>query len=86
MATQMTTKTITIGVAGTNGKKEYRDVQLVPGTKVRDVLDQLGLQGFALQRPGEGLFQRNDNLFDAVADGQKLYAVKDDVEAGFYLI
>lgn len=82
MATTSTMKEISIGVAGTNGKKEYRDVKLLPGTKVRDVLAQLGLEGFALEKPGGGFFQRTDDLHEAVSNGQKLYAAKDSVEAG----
>lgn len=75
-------KNITIVVAGTEGKQEYRDVQLLPGVKARDVLAKLGLNGFQLTRPDGGAFGFNDDLYEAVADNQKLYATKADVEAG----
>ena len=75
-------KKITIDVAGTEGKEEFKDVKLLPGTKVRDVLGPLGLQGMQLSKPGGGAFDFNDNLFDAVADGQKIHATKSDLIAG----
>ena len=75
-------KQIIIAVAGTEGKQEYKDVQILPGTKSRDVLSKLGLNGFQLSRPDGGAFGFNDDLHQAVADGQKVYATKADVEAG----
>ena len=74
-------KRIIIGVAGSDGK-EFHDVAILPNTRPNDVLNQLNLRGFQLAKPEGGMFARNDNLFDAVADGQKLYATKADVEAG----
>lgn len=44
-------KNIIISVAGTEGKQEYKDVQILPGTKPRHVLAKLGLNGFQLSRP-----------------------------------
>lgn len=75
-------KRIVIAVAGSEGKTEYRDVQVLPGTQARDVLDRLGLAGFQLARPDGGAFGHTDDLYEAVADGQKIYATKADVEAG----
>ena len=75
-------KRIIIAVAGTEGKHEYKDVQILPGTKSRDVVGKLGLNGFQLSRPEGGVFGFNDDLYPAVADGQKLFATKADVEAG----
>jgi hypothetical protein len=74
-------KRLTIGIAGSDGK-EFQDVAILPNTRASDVLTQLNLRGFQLARPEGGMFARHDNLFDAVADGQKLYATKADVEAG----
>lgn len=74
-------KQLVIGVAGAEGK-EFRDVEVAPGTRASDVLSGLGLTGFALAKPEGGMFSRTDNIFDSVADGQKIYAVKSDVEAG----
>ena len=78
----MNTKQITIAVAGSGGKREFKDVSILPGTKSRDVLAKLELDGFQLAKPEGGAFGHNDDLFVAVADGQKLYATKADVEAG----
>lgn len=74
-------KRIVIGIAGTDGK-EHKDVAILPGTRAQDVLNDLKLQGFSLARPEGGMFGKTDDVFGAVADGQKLYAVKSDVEAG----
>lgn len=75
-------KTITIAVAGTGGQKEFTDVSLLPGTRPRDVLSKLSLDGFQLSKPEGGAFGFGDDLYAAVADGQKIYATKADVEAG----
>jgi hypothetical protein len=75
-------KQIIISVAGSDGKREFRDVQILPGTKPRDVLAQLNLTGFQLSKPEGGAFDFNDDLYQAVSDGQKVFATKADVEAG----
>ena len=75
-------KEVIISVAGTNGKGDHRDVQLMPGTRPRDVLDKLGLDGFEVNRPEGGRFALNDDLYAAVADGQKLFVTKGGAEAG----
>jgi hypothetical protein len=76
-------KSIIISVAGTDGKNEYKDVQILPGTKSRDVLTKLGLNGFQLSKPEGGAFGFNDDLYQGVAEGQKVFATKADVEAGY---
>jgi hypothetical protein len=75
-------KAVTIAVAGTGGQREYKDVSLMPGTTPRDVMSTLKLTGFQLSRPEGGMFAHGDDLYASVADGQKIYAVKSDVEAG----
>ena len=75
-------KQIIISVAGSDGKREFKDVQILPGTKPRDVLAQLNLNGFQLSKPEGGAFDFNDDLYQAVSDGQKVFATKADVEAG----
>jgi hypothetical protein len=75
-------KSVTIAVAGTNGEQEYKDVTLLPGTSPRDVLAKLNLRGFQLMRPEGGAFAHGDDLYASVADNQKVYASKADVEAG----
>lgn len=45
-------------------------------------MNQLNLRGFQLAKLEGGMFAHNDNIYDAVSDGQKIYAVKADVEAG----
>lgn len=80
----MNAKQITIAVAGSGGQREFRDVSILPGTKARDVLGKLALTGFQLSKPDGGAFGNNDDLHGGVADGQKLYAMKADVEAGIH--
>lgn len=75
-------KQIIVALAGSEGKREYQDVQILPGTKSRDVLAKLGLNGCQLSRPDGGVFDFNEDLYQAVADGQKVFATKADVEAG----
>ena len=75
-------KKIVISVAGTEGKQEYKDVAILPATKPRDVLGKLGLNGLQLLKPDKTPFDLNDNLYDAVADGQKVYASPGKVTAG----
>lgn len=74
-------KQIFISVAG-NDRSLDRDVQIMPATKPRDVLAQLNLTGFQLMKPEGGAFRFDDDLYQAVADGQKILAGKADVEAG----
>ena len=74
-------KRIIIGIAGAEGK-EFKDVAILRNTRAIDVLNQLNLRGFQLAKPEGGMFAHNDNLYDAVSDGQKIYATKSDVEAG----
>ncbi len=74
-------KKIIVAVAGTEGTKYY-DVQLGPGTKSRDILAKLGLNGFQLSKVDGGAYGWNDDIFPHVADGQKVYATKADVQAG----
>lgn len=74
-------KRLIIGVAGSDGK-EFKDVAILPNTRAIDVLTQLDLRGFQLVKPDGGMFAQTDNIYDAVADGQKIYCAKADVEAG----
>jgi hypothetical protein len=75
-------KAVTIAVAGSGGQREFKDVSLLPGTRPRDVLAKLNLNGFQLSKPEGGAFGHGDDLYNAVSDGQKVFAVKADVEAG----
>lgn len=76
-------KRVLVVIAGTEGKVE-KPVNLLPGTKPRDVLAQLGLNGYQLSRPGPagGAYGPNDDLFGSVEEGGKVWATKADVEFG----
>ena len=55
---------------------QYEDITLMPGTTSGDVIDQLDIDGFVLS-PGRGREPLDDNvnLYQAVPDGAKLWAV-----------
>lgn len=78
----MQPKQIIIAVAGSGGQREFKDVAILPGTRAKDILTKLGLNGFQLMKPAGGAFANADDLYTSLADGQKVYAAKADVEAG----
>ena len=82
LAWSLPMKKVLLSVAGADGQKEFKDVQVLPGTQPRDVLDKLGLKGFNLSNPKGGIFALNDDLYAAVNDGQKIHATKGDVTSG----
>lgn len=57
-------------------------MEILPGTLARDVIKKLGLDGMVLSRPEGGYFAMADNVYDAVAGGQKVFAIKDKLQAG----
>lgn len=54
----------------------YHDLQLLPGTTPVDVLNQLNLGDEWIITAGEGqpAFADGENLYESLADGQKVYA------------
>ena len=68
-------KSILIRTAGTDPVQE-KEVLLAPGSRVADAIEQAGLAGFSLANPRGGTFNPGDDLYDAVAPGQKLFASK----------
>lgn len=59
------------------GTREYWEVNIPPGSKSRDVLSQLKLDGFQLCNPdGPVIFDLNDDLYPEVKDGQKIFATR----------
>ena len=51
------------------------DLTLKPGTKVREALEAAGLTGYALRAESGNILAEGDNLYTAVQDGTKLFAV-----------
>lgn len=78
----MDPKNILLSIAGADGRHDYKDVQIQPGTRPVDILNQLNLAGFQLVNPQGGAFGFNEDLYPEVKDGCKVFAVKDDVTAG----
>jgi hypothetical protein len=67
-------KKIGIVMAGAEGQ-EIKDVQIKPGTTAREILDAIKLKDGQLS-PGanEAMFGANDNVYERVQDGAKLFA------------
>lgn len=78
----MKPKSIVLAIAGAEDKPEIKDVDILPDTRVSDVLTKLNLQGFDLLKPEGGVFAREDDLYGSVSAGQKLYLEKSAVQAG----
>ena len=66
-------KNIAIVIAGA-GSQEIKDLAIKPGTTAADILRTLNLERYAISRSDGGLFAPRDNVFEAVQDGEKLFA------------
>jgi len=66
-------KNVAIVVAGAQGQ-EIKDLTIKPGTSARDILKTLGLDRYAISKGDGRLFGPRDNVYEAVDDGEKLYA------------
>ena len=65
-------KNIALVVAGSG---EIRDLNISPGTKVREVMTTTGLQGYlASTGPDRPFLRPDDDLYEAVAEGAKIFA------------
>ncbi len=65
-------KNIALVVAGSG---EIRDLAVSPGTKVGEVIAATGLQGYQVsQGPDKPFLRAEDDLYDAVTEGAKVYA------------
>jgi DNA-binding PadR family transcriptional regulator len=66
-------KNIAIVVAGAQGQ-EIKDLAIKPGTTARDILKTLELDRYVVSRRDGRLFGPHDNVYEAVENGEKLYA------------
>ena len=67
-------KNIAIIVAGAQGSSEIKDLSIKPGTAARDILGTLGLDGYVISKADGKFFNPQDNVYERVEDGEKLYA------------
>ena len=69
----MNTKNITV-IPATGGR--YSDLTIQPGTTPRDVKRQMGLDDSYMLTRGQGseTIPDDENLYETVAEGTKLYA------------
>lgn len=66
-------KRFAVVVAGST--RGPQDVTIQPGTTAREVLNQLGLNGYLLSTKGaQTYFGEDENLYPLVVDGDLLYA------------
>lgn len=77
-------KQIAVVVAGAQDQ-EVKDVTIKPGTSVRDILSTLELDRYILSRRDGTFLNPNDDVYDKVENGEKLFASAEaDVgEVGF---
>ena len=65
-------KNIALVVAGSG---EIRDLEISPGTRVREVLGTSGLHGYLVSAgPDQPFLGPDDDLYQAVPEGTKVYA------------
>ncbi len=65
-------KNVVVIVAGSG---QHHDLSIEAGTTARDILQQIGLQGFVLTKDGDHKsFGEDESVYEAITDGQKLYA------------
>ncbi len=72
-------KQISIATAASD---EVKDVTISPGVTTREVLDEVGLQGYQLSRKGGEPLGPDTDLFKNTSDGEKLFATPEDVSVG----
>ena len=65
---------IVSGVGGDSNRTNQHDVDIEPGTRVGDVLNQLGLQNYTMSSSRLPSLNEMENLFPMVADGEELHA------------
>lgn len=66
-------KNIAIVVAGAQGQ-EIKDATIKPGTTAADILKGLSLQRYVISKRDGKIFGPRDNVYEAVDDGEKLFA------------
>lgn len=65
-------KHLSVVIAGTG---EIRDIEIQPGTTAGDILDQLDLRDYLLNKgPNDPFFANADSVYDKVGDGEKIFA------------
>ncbi len=65
-------KKLSVVIAGTGN---IHDVNIQPGTTTGDVLHELNLQDYLLNKgPGEPFFAAAESIYDKVKDGEKIFA------------
>lgn len=68
-------KRVLVVVSGAPEESNRYEVSIEPGTTAGDVLEQLGIPRYLLQREGSGQFFANtEELYGQVDDGAKLRA------------
>ena len=64
-------KNIAVVVAGTG---QIKDLAIKPGTTAKEILTTVGISDGTLSRQNGPSFAADENVYEAVTDGQKLFA------------
>jgi hypothetical protein len=65
-------KKLSVVIAGSG---QIRDIEIEPGTTAKEILDQLNLKGYLLNKgPNEPFFANTESIYDKVNDGEKIFA------------
>lgn len=65
-------KNIVVVMVGSN---QHHDLAIEPGTTARDILREVGAENFILFKDdGQRTLNPNDNVYQLVTDGEKLFA------------
>jgi hypothetical protein len=62
------------GASGDANTKTKYEVDIEPGTRVGDVLSQLGLRNYTMSNSRAVSLNEMENLFPMVADGEEIHA------------
>jgi len=68
----MPNETKSISIVVTGAREEIHDVDIIRGSTVRDLLEQLNLSGALSKVDSAAPFGLNDDIFSKVEDGEKL--------------
>ena len=59
-----------------SGSGKQHDLEIKPGTTAGDILSELGLDGYTIcPEPNSDAFGTDENLYTAIEDGQKVFAI-----------
>jgi hypothetical protein len=76
----MMEKKVEVVIAGSG---EAKLLALTQYASVEDVIKEASLEGYALSRSSGSLLPKEENIYDLVENGERIYAVPGNLEVGF---